>query len=102
MQPACVRVIRVFAQKVVGGGGRRGEPTPIDASARAGDVCSREPLVLFDVGRGGRGRRVRSTVASPHRITAAFSSCLPSFPLPAFLSACLPACLPSVFSSEFL
>lgn len=49
-----------------------------DASDRAGDVCSRKPLA-FDEGRRGRGWRVRATVASPHRITAAISSC-PSVP----------------------
>ncbi|TDH07980.1 hypothetical protein EPR50_G00111760 [Perca flavescens] len=45
-----------------------------DASDRAGDVCSRKPLA-FDEGRRGRGWRVRATVASPCRITAAISSC---------------------------
>ncbi|GAA6224260.1 pro-neuregulin-2, membrane-bound isoform-like [Lates japonicus] len=45
-----------------------------DASDRAGDVCSRKSLA-FDEGRRGRGWRVRATVASPHRITAAISSC---------------------------
>lgn len=44
-----------------------------DASERAGDVCSRQPLA-FDEGRRGRGWRVRATVASPRRITAALSS----------------------------
>lgn len=55
-----------------------------DASDRAGDVCSRKPLA-FDEGRRGRGWRVRATVASPHRITAAISSRLsvpPRFFLP--------------------
>lgn len=63
--PVGARVIRVFAQDVA----RRG-----DAVDRAGDVCSRKPLA-FDEGRRGRGWRVRATVATPHRITAALSSC---------------------------
>lgn len=54
-----------------------------DDSDRAGDVCSRKPLA-FDEGRRGRGWRVRATVATPHRITAAFSSC-PFGPLRGFV-----------------
>lgn len=54
-----------------------------DASDRAGDVCSRKPLA-FDEGRRGRGWRVRA-VASPHRITAAISSCLSFRPPFSFL-----------------
>lgn len=53
----------LFAQDVAG-------PTPV--VTEAGDVCSRQPLA-FDEERRGRGWRVRATVATPHRITAATS-----------------------------
>lgn len=79
-----VLVVAVVCRWVPGSLGCLRRTWRADASDRAGDVCSRKPLA-FDEGRRGRGWRVRATVASPHRITAAISSRLsvpPSFFLP--------------------